>query len=305
MNNAIYHATDITTEYYKEYFGKYLATNEDYQRRMSITALDRHLGHGIDQTFKDSDDRAWDKRTIKTYADLDNLDEDKAPFWTTLASWTAPAQARTQPKRINLTEFLNNFADKARAQLGTSSANAKGHRQKPTVTQLGDTSIAYQCGLDIVMPGESAAAISLTLRVLDTADNALADLNSWLKAVTCDLSSLFEKLEENTPPLGNLQLAAKAGEPHSLNIFLYENMVVRITALDYNNSAAMATAAEALLVAAAEVQPPHVATTTAFETVKEWDTFSLVVYAPDCRDVEVLDDESVSLFLPLQLICIS
>lgn len=297
LKSTIYNDTGITTQFYKDWFGDALATNADYQRRNSITALHTHLGPGVVRVGKPDkpDDSVWAKRTggIATYADLKNA-TGRSAFWTSLASYTPPSQASTQPKRVNISQFLDSFAEKARAQLGTSKADAIYHRQKPTVGQLGDSAISYQCGLDIVMPGESLVTLSLTIRVLDTADNALADLDSYLQAVSSDLGDMFQNLsnDNSNSHLGHLQLAAKA--PHTLNIFLLDNMFIRVTALDFNDSATMVTAAAALLADAPAVDPPALAMTTPLETVTEGDEFSIVINAPEAGDVEVLDDESVS-----------
>lgn len=117
------------------------------------------------------------------------------------------------------------------------------------------------------------------------------------KVVSCDLDVLFQKSSSSDgssqDQLGHLHLAAKS--PNTLNIFLYENMIVRVEALEYSDSVAMAAAAEALLVAAPAVDPPALAMTTpSMETVAEWDEFSLVVNSPQAGDVDVLDDDSVS-----------
>lgn len=182
LAKAIYNDSGLTTNWYKDYFGDELATNADYQRRNSITALLKDNGAGID-TVTDGGDSVWAKTAggITTYADLKKATGDSA-MWTSLASYTPPAPT-SQIKRIDISQFLDNWADKVRAQLGPSKANAIYLRQDPDVGQIGDSStISYRCGLNVVMPGKSLATLSLTLKILDTADNALADLAIWLQS---------------------------------------------------------------------------------------------------------------------------
>lgn len=195
---------------------------------------------------------------ILTYADLQAAESGSS--WVAFADFVKTTP--TSPKKINLGQFFIDSQAAIKARLGPDVAStAIFNLTDPRKQVVDDNTVSYRAGLDVLPPQPSAAAgattpiaqrplVSLTVSVLDTADQALQEIAAWMQGMSRDPSTLFTNNANNTNSLGTAHVKLTAKSPNGLNIFCYENMVVWITTQDYATGIALAADLENLLTAA-------------------------------------------------------
>jgi hypothetical protein len=282
----------------KGYYQEYKNDNSEIAAdQLAITAVDpANKGFGVTTVRDGSDSLWWATSTgkIMTYDDLKNFGKNMADGWVNFASFVKTTP--DHPKQIDLGAFFIAFQAKVNERLPAATAGGRTFNfQRPWYQTLGSgkdkKTIFYQAGMDVLAPGAPRSLVSLTVKVMDTADNAVAEAGQWLSCLSKDPKALFAVPVEGGRQLGHMHLAAKA--PNGLNVFCYENILVSVDAEDYDVSVALAADAEKLISdATGETDPLAMTITSPTEAVKEWDEFKVTVSCDGATDIQFDDDDS-------------
>lgn len=291
------HGSNITTGpkgYYQQYKAEHSKIADD---QLAITAVDpANKGVGV-TTVRNGTESIWYATStgkIMTYDDLKNFGPKMAEGWANFASFVKTTP--DHPKQIDLGAFFIAFQAKANERLPPATAGSRTFSfQRPWYQSIGGgkdkKTIFYQAGMDVLAPGAPRSLVSLTVKVLDTADNAVAEAGQWLSCLSKDVGSLFAVPVEGGRHLGHMHLAAKA--PNGLNVFCYENILAWVDAEDYDVGVALAADAEKLISdATGETNPLAMTINSPTDAVKEWDEFKVTVSCDGATDVTVDDDDS-------------
>ncbi|OIW27036.1 hypothetical protein CONLIGDRAFT_683974 [Coniochaeta ligniaria NRRL 30616] len=286
--------SNITTGpkgYYQEY--KRTINSEIADNQLAVTAVDPdNKGLGVTTVRNGTESQWWATSTdrIMTYDDLKNFGPKMAEGWANFASFVKTTP--DHPKKIDLGAFFIAFQAKANERLPAASAEGRTFNfQRPWNQSVDGKKIFYQAGMDVLALGAPRSLVSLTVKVMDTADNAVAEAGQWLGALSKDMRSLFAVPVEGDRHLGHMHLAAKA--PNGLNVFCYENILVWVDADDYDVGVALAADAEKLISdATGETDALAMTIDAPTEAVKEWDVFKVTVSCDGATDVTVDDDDS-------------
>lgn len=289
--------TNVTTGskgYYQQYKTNHPKIAAD---QLAITAVDpENKGVGVTTVRNGTDSVWWATSTdkIMSYDDLKKFGRGMADSWVKFASFVQTTP--DHPKKIDLGAFFIAFQEKANERLPCATAEGRTFNfQRPWYQTLGSgidkKTIFYQAGMDVLAPGAPRSLISLTVKVMDTADNAVAEAGQWLSCLSKDQGALFAVPVEGERHLGHVHLAAKA--PNGLNVFCYENILVWVDAEDYDIGVALAADAEQLISAATgETDPLAMTISSPADSVKEWDEFKVTVSCDGATDVQVVEDDS-------------
>ena len=285
--------TNITTGpggYFQEY--KDTVNAKIPVSQLTITAVDPdNNGTGV-STFRTGTDRSywWTSSTsdkILSYDDL--VKKQGADVWSKFASFVQTSPQH--PKQIDLAKFFVSFQGKVSQYI---SDQKEFVFQRPWYQSLGrgdeKRTIFYQSGLDVLAPGVPRPVVSLTVKVMDTADNAVKEAGQWLSCLSKDPGSLFTTPVEGDKRLGHLHLKAK--QPNGINVFCFENILVWVDALEYEVGVRLAEEAERLVSEATGEKDPLSMEMEAPEAVKEWEQFQVVVKCEGATDVSVEEDDS-------------
>ncbi|KAK3322754.1 hypothetical protein B0H66DRAFT_590430 [Apodospora peruviana] len=296
LTGGIDDTNDMTSLYYQTYGTKYNTP----EAMLSITALEKDNGKGVETVNEDKDSYYTVKTTggVLTYADLKNVGTTMASRWLEFAKFVQ--QPPTQSKKIDLGQFFVDFQAKVANRLPPATGStAIFTLQRPRPQVVAEKTVSYQAGLDVtspppttggVSPTPQRPVVSLTVKVLDTADHALADVATYMQCLSRDPFTLFETPDASDDTrLGHLHLQAKS--PNGLNIFLYENMVVWVETQDYQLGIDLAGDAERLMNAATGENAPLVPVITA-PTSPVDSIFTVTVECPGAGEVEAMEDQT-------------
>ncbi|KAK5659023.1 hypothetical protein OQA88_1110 [Cercophora sp. LCS_1] len=289
--------TNITTGP-KGYFQDYKRTTNSAipDDQLTITAVDPdNDGKGV-TTYRTGTDRSywWTSSTgtggILSYNDL--ITKQGSAIWTSFASFVKTTPQH--PKQINLARLFVAFQEKVNHHVVVPGQQKEFVFQRPWTQSLGrgnaKRTIFYQSGLDVIAPGVPRPLVSLTVKVLDTADNAVKEAGQWLSCLSKDPAALFTTPVEEDKRLGHLHLMAR--EPNGLNVFCFENILVWVDAMEYGVGVALAREAEGLVAQATGERDPLEMGIEVVGEVKEWETFKVVVKCDGATDVSVEEDDS-------------
>jgi hypothetical protein len=220
----------VGNESIEEYLNNYIDNSEDrscrfYPKGGSTTMYtidaDHHLLRGITAI-----DNSHSDKTYEFINDIPGAVFRAQKEWEALAK-VAKVGGITSVN-VNLAEFFDQFKIAVKnlvSQHITGAQDLKFRLHRPRVKSSKDEGVFFhQAGLDVMAKQMPRPLVSLSLRVLPTAERAVTEVKWYLMSLSRELGDLFKKGSQGGKMLGHLYLEAK--EPSRLTIFVYGNMMV-------------------------------------------------------------------------------